>query len=641
MNDRDRTTVGGAGLAEYGQETLQVLLDSLDDFAFVLDLGGTLRYVNQRLLVRLGIPVEELIGRPCTRIVAPEHHAEATQLIEAMQTSHSQRCDLPLSTQAGESIPVETRMSRLRVAEEPLLLAIARDVTEQRKAVADLQRERDLVRAILESSPLPITIFTLDGIIQDCNRAAWRGNGCESKEELIGLSVTDFFPADRREEVPRVLERTYKEGRLRGLRYDLVDAAGQAYPAEVSVAVLRGPGGEPAGFVSMVLNVADREHMQAELAQAQRMESVGRLAGGVAHDFNNILTAIRGYAKFALDNLAPEHTAHADVQEVLAATERASNLTRQLLAFSRRQLLRPMRVKPAALLLDMSTMLRRIVASDIELVILPEEGLWEVMADTGQIEQVIVALVMNARDAMPTGGKIIIQATNQQLADGADLPEELPAGEYVVMTVTDTGPGIPEENLGRIFDPFYTTHEQGSGAGLGLASVYGIMRQHGGSVTAANGAEGGARFRILLPRADSAQAEVPHTSPRDDLPQGDETVLVVEDEPLVKAVTVRNLVGLGYTVLEADNGEEALRVAATIDGPLHLLVTDVVMPKLGGKELVERLRADHPDLKALFVSGYTDDVILRHGVQTGQVAFLQKPFSLRRLAFAVREALAQ
>jgi CheY-like chemotaxis protein/two-component sensor histidine kinase len=381
--------------------------------------------------------------------------------------------------------------------------------------------------------------------------------------------------------------------------------------------------------------------LQEQLRQAQKMEAVGQLAGGIAHDFNNLLTVIKGYGQLSLLQLKENDPLWGNIQEIEKATERAVHLTRQLLAFSRRQILDLKVLDLNTLLKDLDKMLRRIIGEDIELVILLDGNLGRVKIDPGQIEQVILNLAVNARDAMPSGGKLTIETANVVLDEEyANTHVGVIPGHYVRLSVTDTGLGMSQEVKEKAFEPFFTTKDKGKGTGLGLSTVYGIVRQIGGNVWVYSEPEYGTTFKIYLPRVEE-ELDTPHgRDETDSLPRGSETVLLVEDEPLVRDLAHRLLNQQGYNVLEAANGVQALRVAQEHAGEnIHLLLTDVVMPQMGGKELADQLKMLRPDVKVLYTSGYTDDAIVHHGVLEPGTNFLQKPFSHKTLSHKVREAL--
>ncbi|RPH62136.1 MAG: response regulator, partial [Acidobacteria bacterium] len=387
---------------------------------------------------------------------------------------------------------------------------------------------------------------------------------------------------------------------------------------------------------------AEAQHRENQLRQSQKMDAIGQLAGGVAHDFNNLLMAIHGYGELLLMSLPPDDYRRDDVQQILKTTESAGGLTRQLLAFSRKQILAPKVVHLGHIVTGTERMLRRLIDEDIELAVHVDEGLWSVRADPGQIEQVIMNLVVNARDAMPNGGQLTIDLANVTL-DSADstYSPAIGTGRYVRITVRDTGCGIDAETLSRIFEPFFTTKEAGRGTGLGLAMVYGIVQQSGGSIAVESELNRGTVFRVVLPQVER-EAEVLAEEPLHTAREGTaETVLLAEDDTLVRKFAREVLKREGYAVIEAARGDEALEMASRTSGPIHLLLTDVVMPGMNGRALWEKLSASRAETRVLFMSGYTDDAVVRRGVGDDGLPFLQKPFTFVALAREVRRVLGR
>ena len=380
----------------------------------------------------------------------------------------------------------------------------------------------------------------------------------------------------------------------------------------------------------------EREKEQ-QLRQAQKMEAVGRLAGGIAHDFNNLLTAIIGYSDILLEGASG--ASQSGLNEIKKAGERAATLTRQLLAFSRKQILQPKVLNLNSLVTDLSNLLRRLIGEDIEFILLPNPDLGRINADPGQIEQVLMNLVVNARDAMPRGGRLVIETANVEV-DESFVRKHAGAqpGSYVQLSVSDTGTGMDAETQAQIFEPFFTTKEVGKGTGLGLSTVYGIVKQSGGSIWVDSEVGKGSRFSVHFPLVAETEAVVPSTGPKVSA-QGAGTIFLVEDEAIVRALTRRILEINGYHVIEAENGEDALKIFAEHQGQIDLMISDIVMPRISGFELADRIRALRPEMRVLFISGYTDEAVSRHGVSRDEVPFLEKPFTPDILARKVREVL--
>ncbi|MBI4241191.1 MAG: response regulator [Candidatus Rokubacteria bacterium] len=398
--------------------------------------------------------------------------------------------------------------------------------------------------------------------------------------------------------------------------------------------------GRPVEILGVTRNTTERKKLEERLRQVQKMEAIGRLAGGIAHDFNNLATVLKGRSQLLLRRLRPADPLRRDVQLMDETADRAAALTQQLLAFSRKQVLQPKVLDLNAVVANMDTLLRRLIGEDIDLVTVPGPGLGRVKADPSQLEQVIVNLAVNARDATPRGGRLTIETANVELDETyARRHVGVVPGPYVMLAVSDTGIGMDAETQSRIFEPFFTTKELGEGTGLGLATVYGIVNQSGGSIWVYSEPGQGATFKIYLPRVEEAADSIGSDKAQNAVPRGAETILIVEDNAAVRDVARDILRDHGYTVLEARHGDDALRICERHAGPIHLMVTDTVMPQMSGRELAERLTVVRPETKVLYVSGYTDNAIVHNGMLNAGVAFLQKPFTPDALARKVREVL--
>ena len=413
-------------------------------------------------------------------------------------------------------------------------------------------------------------------------------------------------------------------------------------PVELSLSAV--PLGQVWHSIGIMRDITERKLLQGQLQHAQKMESVGRLAGGIAHDFNNLITVISGYDEYLLATLDKKSIEYSVAKDIKAASDRAVDLTKRLLAFSRRQIIQPKIVDLNELILSLDPILRRLIRENIEYVIIPSSDLAKIEIDTGQMEQVLTNLVVNASDAMPDGGKLIIKTENKGIDHSyIDHGGHVPEGEYVVLSVTDTGTGMTDEVKEHLFEPFFTTKEKGRGTGLGLATIYGIIQQNKGYITVYSEVGRGTSVKIYLPAvkgADAVASVVQKAQKTLKSCRGKETVLFVEDEKLVRELAVRILQEFGYRVLSATDGRDAMRLIENLGGKeIDLLATDVVMPHMGGKELADRVRAKYPHIKVLYLSGYADDVLIRQDIIRRDVAFLQKPFSRATLAVKVREVL--
>lgn len=522
------------------------------------------------------------------------------------------------------------------------IIGTAYDITARKQAEEQLLYQANLLQNVNDAIIATDVNFT----ITSWNQAAEVIYGWSARE-AIGQSVGLLLQSDYGTTQPEQARQDFfADGKWKG---EVTQKHKNGTPITIlaSVSAIKDSAGQVVGTVAVNRDITERKQAEAtqaklaaQLRQAQKMESIGLLAGGVAHDFNNLLTVIKGYCDFIQSEMSPDDPLHGDVEHIQLASDRAATLTRQLLAFSRKQLLAPTVLNLNDLLSQLHKLLERLIGEDITLTTVLQPDLWQITADPGQIEQVMMNLVINARDAMPTGGLLTIETRNVELdADYAQTHLGASNTPCVMLAITDTGCGMDEAVRSRIFEPFFTTKEPGRGTGLGLATVYGIIQQSGGQINVYSEPGQGTTFKIYLPINESG-APAHNDSPTHGIMHtGDETILLVEDDEQVRQLAGAVLQSKGYTVLEARHGDEALSIAGTHDGAIDLLITDVVMPRMSGRALAERLRAGRPHLKIIFMSGYTDDTVIRHGLLTAEVEFLHKPFSTSTLTAKVRQVL--
>ena len=521
-----------------------------------------------------------------------------------------------------------------RLLRLPAAVRGAIDHARQRAAVRAAERRYE---ALFHGAPVGLVRSLPDGQMLAANAAAARIWGYPDVAALLGVNAGQLYadPADRARLIASIEGREGVEDfELQGRRGD-----GTLIWVNLGVRAERDTRGQVLHYEWSVADITERKRLEAELRQAQKLEAIGQLAGGVAHDFNNLLTVITGRSHLALGLLSADHAIRRHIDLIQTTAERAAALTRQLLAFSRKQVLESKVLDVNAVVSGLAPMLRRLIGEDLDFAVVPAPDLWRVKADPSQLEQVIVNLAVNARDAMPRGGTLRIETGNVELDEAyARRHPGASPGRFVVLAITDTGHGMDAAVKARIFEPFFTTKEPGKGTGLGLATVFGIVKQSGGSISVDSAPGQGTTFKVYLPRVDEAvdQAVTPGAPT---VARGSETILLVEDDHEVRALARETLEGNGYVVISAASPAEALRLASSHPGRIHLLVTDVVLPQLSGRGLAERLTSDHRDLRVLYMSGYTDDAMMRHGVLEEGTAFLQKPFTPSALLTKVRERL--
>jgi PAS domain S-box-containing protein len=619
-----------------GEERLRALAENTMELVCILNADGTFRYVSAGYSHILGYDPESLLGT----LPYPLLHADDVE-----------PCAAALARTVAQPGEVVTTILRVRHAdgsyrtleisaqnllEHPAVSGIVcngRDVTDRQAAEDELRFQAHLLDAVEQA----VIATTLDGTITYWNRFAERLYGW-SADEVRGRNVIDVTPSDvSREQGMEIMERLARGDSWSG--EFLVQARdGRRFPALVTNSPILDPMGALAGVVGVSFDATERRELEEQLQQSRKLEAIGKLAGGIAHDFNNILTVISTSAEFVRQVLPPGAEAQADVAEIQRAAMRASALTSQLLAFSRKQVLTPRELDLNVVVSEMERMFQRLIGDDISLHTRLQPELGSVLADQSQIEQVLLNLVVNARDAMPRGGRVAISTSDVYLDETSIVrSSEVRPGPYVMITVCDTGHGMDRETMSCAFEPFFTTKPVGEGTGLGLATVYGIVKQSGGHVWVYSEPGEGATFKVYLPRCGDPLATVT-TAPARRSQRGTECVLLIEDEEPVRRAARRILEKLGYTVIEAANGRAALHVFEEQGARIDVVVTDTVMPEMGGRDVVDVLRGQRPHLPVLYMSGYTSDDVIRRGVDPG-ADFIEKPFTAACFAAAIRGAL--
>lgn len=624
----------------------RMLFEQADDAIFVNKIDtDEIVDVNRRACELMGYTREELLVMKAPDLQAPEVRGQEGNAVASELERYGGR---PFETlnihRDGTRIPIEVSTTRMTGTGSDLALCIVRDITARRRAeeereclLTQIQEQAQRVQLIIDTVPEGVLLLGVDGQVVLANPAAEKALSvlADAKEGDILTHLGDSPLAELLTPPPE------------GLWHN-VTSIGWSY--EVIAHSLEA-GYNLDGWVLVMRDVTQEREIQWRAQQQERMAAVGQLTAGIAHDFNNFLTAINGFAELMRIELRPDDPLQELVEKILNPGQRAASLVRQLLAFCSKQVIQPQVLNLNDVVADVESMLRRIIGEDIELEIFLEPDLWLVKADQTQIVQVIVNLVVNARDAMPGGGRLTIRTANvgwdplRRHPLGTDREGhtanrlEVEPDEYVRLAVSDTGVGINEEVQSHIFEPFFTTKERGKGTGLGLATVYGIVKQSGGHIWVYSEQGQGATFRIYLPRISEAVQPSSYSGLGEEMSSGGETILVVEDDADVRDLAQRVLQRQGYTLLEAGDGEEALRLAARLPGSVHLLLTDVIMPGMNGVALAENLARTQPGLKTLFMSGYLDDTVAHHGVLEDDVTFLRKPFTPKTLARKVRAVL--
>ena len=614
----------------------QAFLRNASDGVHILDIGGKVLEVSDAFCLMLGYSRSELLGAHVSLWDAQWSRPELDTLVKTQINGGSNRFQTRHRRRDGSLIEVEISGQPLMFDGQMVLFNSARDITARKAAEATLR----LQAAALNAAANPIVITDRAGTIEWVNAAFSTSTGYSAEEAIgknpralikSGLHAPEFY----KEMWQTIVAGRVWHGEMQNRRKD-----DSVYVEDVTITPVASPGGEVSHFIAIKRDLTDERRQQMMLHQAQKMESVGRLAGGVAHDFNNLLSVILSYCDVALEDLKSGDPLREYLSEISGAGRRAAELTSQLLMFSRQHVLQPKVVNLNDVLTSMDRMLRRVLGEDIELVSVPRFPLGLVKIDPSSFEQVIMNLAVNARDAMPTGGKLTIE-TGEALLDEAFSRQHngIRPGPYVMLAVSDTGIGMDQATQAKIFEPFFTTKEVGKGTGLGLATVFGIVQQSDGAIWVYSEPGKGTTFKVFLPLAAGEISRA--AQPLSEVRRGTETILLVEDEEPVRQIARSILERFGYRILEAKNGLEALALAESHLGPIDLLLTDVVMPQMSGPLLARQLALVRPHTQVICMSGYTDDAVVRHGVLDSRIAFLQKPLTPEKLRRKVRDLLDQ
>jgi PAS domain S-box-containing protein len=618
------------------------VFSTIGDGVLVMDLDGRIIDMNPAAERLFGYAKDELLGQQVERLHHPSLQGSQERIIQAALRRngrwagelHFQRKD---GSDGIADVVVVAQCDEHGVPNA--WIGVNRDITARRRAEAWLVEQRALLTALVNAAPVAIVAVDAEERVTLWNPAAERLFGW-SAAEVLGRPLPLSEPFDSEEYQP-VRDRVRSGQTVTGLETRRERKDGSRVDVLLSCAPFRDAQADLSGAIALYQDLTEYRRLEEQLRQSQKMEAIGQLAGGVAHDFNNLLTVIKAYSGIIADQMDDSNPLKVDVGEIQRAAGRASSLTQQLLAFSRKQVLEPGVLDLNTISRELEPMVRRLIGDDIQVVLRLDDTIGKVKADRSQVEQVLINLIVNARDAMPGGGTVSIETANVELSDSyARLRPVVAPGKYVMIAVSDTGEGMDEETQSRIFEPFFTTKPAGKGTGLGLSTVYGIVKQSSGYIWVYSEPRIGTTFKVYLPLMEAEEIRVAAAERAVRKPSlGSETVLLVEDEPSVRSIARRILERNGYTVLEAHDGRHALRVADQYRQPIQLLLTDMMMPELTGRDVWRSLAPKRSELRVLYMSGYTNDDMVRRGLIDADSAFVQKPFTAVDLARAVRSTL--
>jgi two-component system, cell cycle sensor histidine kinase and response regulator CckA len=605
---------------------------------------------NAALARMFGYTLDELIGRSARQLATPESWKTITK---HARSAYEKPFEIVGVKKDGSSFWGQMVGRAYRYRGRPVRVACITDITRQksteealrqgheeyRRLYEESKRAEDLYRSLLNSSADAVVVYDLEGKTQYVNPSFTRIFGWSAEEVLN--SRMPYLPDSEREASMNLIEHLIRDGKpCTGFETKRYTKDGRILDISLSGSHFHDHERKAAGMIVVLRDITERKLLEEQLRQAAKMEAIGGLAGGIAHDFNNLLTAVIGYSNLLMERMPKEGFNYDKLTQICRAAERAAGLTQQLLAFSRKQVLDVHTLDLNEVISGMEEMLRRLIGEDIDLAAVYLPSLGKVKADPGQIEQILMNLVINSRHAMPSGGRLTIETADSFLDQEYARPHtEVEPGWYAMFAVSDTGHGMDAKTMSRIFDPFFTTKDKGVGTGLGLSTVYGIVKQHHGHVSVYSELNRGTTFKVYLPRVEDASQPTERGARSSSAPVGTETILVVEDEDTVRELTCEALKMQGYYPLSAHDPEEAEALSRSFEGTIHLLLTDVVLPRMDGRTLFRKLSPQRPDMKVLYVSGYTENFIVHHGVLDSGVNFMQKPFTFQGLTRKVRDVL--
>jgi len=612
--------------------------DYADDAIIVHDAQGTILEVNQKARNQFAYTRNDFLNLTMQDLHPPHSLTKARWAIEQVVENGFVICEIEFKTKKGNCFPAKFTANRFKIGDGVVIQCLIRDISERKKAQEELTKSRQQLKAMLAANPDPMVMYDTQGLPLFLNPAFTQIFGW-TLDELQGRRIP-FVPLDQQKATRAIIEEVYQTRETVRFQTKRLTKQGDTIDVIISAAVIKGKDDEAAGMIVNLTDISDQKKLEDQLKQAQKMEAIGRLAGGVAHDFNNMLTIISGNTEIAMEEISVKSPAISNLKEIQTATQRSIDLTRQLLAFARKQTIAPKVIDLNDTIQGLLKMLGRLIGEAIDLSWLPKSGLWPVKVDPSQVDQILVNLCINARDAIQGIGKITIETVNVRLDDEYCRKHMgFKPGNYAMIVVSDTGCGMDKKTLDNLFDPFFTTKDIGQGTGLGLSTVYGITKQNKGFINVYSEPNQGTTFKIYLPKHHVEQIQTYKEQPDVQGANGEETILLVEDESSILKLTSAMLERLGYNVMSAFNPADALHMGQSYQGSIDLLLTDVVMPEMSGRDLAEKLIISYPNLKCLYMSGYTANVIAHHGILDEGIQFINKPFMKSDLAIKVREVL--